>query len=384
MVEQETSRTMASGTTASRQDEFVITAAGDVMLGRLVDQILPFHVRHEEDEMHARYFKARWPELRDNVGFEYPWGELINYFRESDLNIINLETAVTTHPTPYPNKTFNYRMHPGNINTLLAARIDYCSLANNHTLDFGVRGLVETVETLERSGIGFAGCGETKEQARNPYILTRGGIRFAFLSASDHPSEWSRFPEFHFVNTHDPDLDVLEKLIDVARRSADVVVFSFHWGPNYAWGNGIEIYKSRPILYGCGDFVDDYAVDPEYRNNLGFLHRLHYRRDQQPSTSSQKGSTSGPGRAPTSASRAVSPQDEKMHLDYIELIPTRIEKFRVRKAKVSPAPGARGISGAGEDEAGWLASTMTELCQGLGTKDVKTLEDGRLIINVSS
>ena len=99
-------------------------------------------------------------------------------------------------------------------------------------------------------------------------------------------------------------MDLLGQQIKEAKLRSHFVVFSFHWGPNYQWHpdasiirlahalvdlgvdlvhghsshhvQGIELYKGRPILYGCGDFIDDYAVSDPYRNDLGFLYRLEF------------------------------------------------------------------------------------------------------------
>lgn len=99
-------------------------------------------------------------------------------------------------------------------------------------------------------------------------------------------------------------MEFISRRVQEAKLRSHFVVFSFHWGPNYQWHpdasiirlahalidlgvdlvhghsshhvQGIELYKGRPIFYGCGDFIDDYAVSEVYRNDLGFLYRLEY------------------------------------------------------------------------------------------------------------
>lgn len=135
-------------------------------------------------------------------------------------------------------------------------------------------------------------------------------IRIGFLSASDHPSEWSSVSSFHLLARYDlPSLYAqLSPLITIARLNSDFVIFSVHWGPNYQWipdkkiqelaqwminagvdvihGHsshhiqGVEIVQRQNtsrglIIYGCGDFVDDYAIDEQYRNDLSALFQLH-------------------------------------------------------------------------------------------------------------
>lgn len=69
-----------------------------------------------------------------------------------DVRVINLETAITTSPTPWPGKGIHYRCHPANVATLAAAGIDVAVLSNNHVMDWGAMGLVQTLEALAASG----------------------------------------------------------------------------------------------------------------------------------------------------------------------------------------------------------------------------------------
>ena len=122
-----------------------LAIAGDVMLGRLVDQVLPHPTQDEDECGHLG------EHFRDNLFYEAlptetallrrPWGDTLDLFRSADCSIINLETAITAHNLKWPNKMFNYRMSGKNIQCLKEANITYTSLANNHILDYGVRFL---------------------------------------------------------------------------------------------------------------------------------------------------------------------------------------------------------------------------------------------------
>jgi poly-gamma-glutamate capsule biosynthesis protein CapA/YwtB (metallophosphatase superfamily) len=92
----------------------------------------------------------------------------LKILRLASLNIANLEMSATTHDVKWPDQVFNYRMHPANISASTAAGITYVSLANNHSLDFRVEGLVETLETLSSSDIHFAGAGRSADEAQRP------------------------------------------------------------------------------------------------------------------------------------------------------------------------------------------------------------------------
>ena len=134
-----------------------LSVAGDVMLGRLVDQVLPAHVpATDEERYYIKSLKSAIPRLK-YADASYPFGNLLPIFQsDTDLSIINLETCITTSDSKWP-KTFNYRMHPKNVQVLSEAKIDYCSLANNHVLDYGVQGLKDTMRSLSGAGISFAG-----------------------------------------------------------------------------------------------------------------------------------------------------------------------------------------------------------------------------------
>jgi len=280
------------------------------MLGRLVDQIFPTHVEELTDHFHAMMLlrsrtNLSWPIL----DYKYPWGDVFEDIVKADARIINLETSVTTHPVKWPEKAFNYRMHPDNVKVLTEAKIEYCSLANNHTLDFCTEGMFETMKTLTASGIKWAGVGSNLEEAQKPAIFSVKDKKIAVFSFSDHYDFWgasNNKPGINFLDVDrytQQDMNRLQGLINstVAAEKPDLVVASLHWGGNYCWipskqkqmfahqlidlcgvdiihghsshhVQGIEIYKGKPIIYGCGDFVDDYAVTEEYSNDLGFAY----------------------------------------------------------------------------------------------------------------
>jgi poly-gamma-glutamate synthesis protein (capsule biosynthesis protein) len=248
------------------------------------------------------------------VDFAYIWGEALAELDRvrPDLRIINLETAVTTSENHRP-KGINYRMNPANIPCITAAGIDCCVLGNNHVLDWGYPGLIETLETLEDAGIRTAGAGRYREQAEAPAILevSNGGrvIVFSFGDASSGiPRDWAPSPGSPGVNLL-PDLSdgtadsIVEQVLGV-RQPGDVVVASIHWGENWGYeiprrqrafahalidgagvdivhghsshhAKGIEVYRGKPILYGCGDFLDDYegiGGNEKYRDDLVLMY----------------------------------------------------------------------------------------------------------------
>jgi poly-gamma-glutamate synthesis protein (capsule biosynthesis protein) len=204
-------------------------------------------------------------------------------------------------------------MSPKNLGCLLAAKIDCCSLANNHVLDWGYEGLEETLKSLEHAGVS-TGAGRDLMAAQAPGVLdvgTKGrvlvfsfgfessGITRAWLAKEVRPGV-NLLP-----NLSDSTIHRLRTTIASHRRSNDIVIASIHWGGN--WGftvsteerrfahrlidvagvdivhghsshhvKGIEVYRNRVILYGCGDFVTDYEGISGYEEFRGDLALMYF------------------------------------------------------------------------------------------------------------
>jgi poly-gamma-glutamate capsule biosynthesis protein CapA/YwtB (metallophosphatase superfamily) len=335
------------------------------MLGRLIDQMFPQHVNEPDEARIASSFRKSNPQLQ-NYGPDSPWGTTLPILRAGDLNILNLETSSTTHQTKWPNKVFNYRMHPENIGTLQAANISYAGLANNHTLDFSEPGLLETVKTVKEAGIAFAGAGETANEARRPAVLQlpasdgRSKHDIQIWSASDHPHNWSSVPTFHFIDYTQQTRERLKALLTRLTSKNALKIFSIHWGPNYAWHpaqeirdlahflidecgidiihghsshhvQGVEVYKGKLIIYGCGDFVDDYALTPGYRNDLSAIWQV---------TVEESVDNTG---------------ETSLIVKQLKILPTRIERFHAQ------------ILDSGDEDFRWVNDTIAKLSREFGT-----------------
>ena len=305
------------GPDPAREGRVTLFLCGDVMTGRGIDQALPHPSKpriHEGFMGSAMGYlelaERAWGPIPRPVGFSYVWGDALAELetRAPDLRIVNLETSITTSDEPWP-KGINYRMHPRNAPCLSAAHLDLCVLANNHVLDWGVAGLLETLQTLEAAGIASAGAGRNVEQAERPAALdVKGGARilvFGLGSATAGiPPDWAARPERPGVRLLG-DLSArtarqVAEQIERWRRPGDIVLASIHWGGNWGYAvppeqrdfahrlvdeagvdvvhghsshhpKGIEVYGGRLVLYGCGDFVNDYegiGGYQEYRSHL--------------------------------------------------------------------------------------------------------------------
>jgi poly-gamma-glutamate synthesis protein (capsule biosynthesis protein) len=219
---------------------------GDVMTGRGIDQALPcpaVPLLHEPYIRDAREY-VKSAELRHGpiprpLGWQYIWGDGLAALGRADLRIINLETAVTTSDDYWPGKEIHYRMNPANIGCLTSARIDCCCLANNHVLDWGYGGLLETLRTLEVAGLPYCGAGRDAAAAAGPAILAGPGNARVRVYSFGAPS--SGIPHSWAAGEDRPGVNFLEDLaeetaqragrqIGLSQRPEDLVVASIHWG----------------------------------------------------------------------------------------------------------------------------------------------------------
>jgi len=282
-----------------------------------------------------------------------------------DLRIINLETSVTRRDTWWP-KGINYRMHPDNVPCLTAAGIDCCVLANNHVLDFGPAGLEDTLDTLQRAGMKTAGAGRHHDAAAEPAVLAlpAGGWVLVFdfgLETSGVTRDWAATAASPGVNLladlSEHTVRQIAEQVERVRRPGDVVVASIHWGENFGYAippeqrrfahalidtagvavvhghsshhvKGIEVHRGQPILYGCGDLLNDYEGIRGYETYRGELGLMYF----------------------------ATVERQSGRLLRLDMTPTRIRRFQVKRAAT--------------DEAQWLRQVLQResACYGVGVE----------------
>jgi poly-gamma-glutamate synthesis protein (capsule biosynthesis protein) len=293
---------------------------GDLMTGRGIDQILP----HPDDPtLHEGYVhsaldyvrlaeKANGPVARPVAPADL-WGDALAEWRRAgpDLRIGNLETSVT-RSDDWVDKGINYRMSPQNAQCLKAAGFDGCVIANNHVLDWGRQGLLDTLDTLRSLRIKTAGAGRDADEAAAPMVLevpSKGRVVVFAMAAesSGTPRGWAagpRRPGIHLSSLSAGEARELAGRIARIRQAGDVVLVSIHWGANWGYAvpevqtrfaralidlagvsivyghsshhpKGLELHRGRLILYGCGDFINDYegiGGYGEFRPDLSLMY----------------------------------------------------------------------------------------------------------------
>lgn len=356
-----------------------IFMCGDVMTGRGIDQVLPHPSQprlYESWVKNAREY-VRLAEQKNGtiekpVEYSYIWGDALHELKRYHpaVKLINLETSITTSPDYWQTKGIHYRMHPQNMACLSAAGIDCCSLANNHVLDWGYRGLEETLDALHQSNIKAIGAGRNLEEAKAPAILATESGRVLILALGmatsgifpDWGARYNR-PGVHLL----PDLsrttiDEIAFEVKSIKRPQDILIASIHWGDNWGYevprrhiefahalidgaqvdvvhGHSshhplaLEVYRDRLILYGCGDFINDYEGISGHEHFRGDLTLMFFLRMSAPDG-----------------------------LIELELVPMHVRNFRLQYPS--------------RKDAVWLTETLNRECASFGTS-LELQENGK-------
>jgi poly-gamma-glutamate capsule biosynthesis protein CapA/YwtB (metallophosphatase superfamily) len=286
--------------------------------------------------------------------------EVIEFARGADLMVLNLECCISDRGRrwPDPRKPFFFRAPPRAVELLTHLGVDCVTLANNHALDFGQEALLDTLEHLDEAGIAHVGAGTDVEAARTPATLTTDGFQLAVVGLTDHPPDFAAGGDragVAYANLREGLPRWVAETMHEADAEADAVLATPHWGPNMTpWpvphvrraardlieagatlvtGHSAHVFHGVQdrVLFDLGDFLDDYAVDADLRNDLGLLCRVTL-------------DGGGPRR--------------------LEALPLRLEYCRTRRADGW--------------EADWVARRFRKACAELGT-DVSE-RDGLLVV----
>lgn len=255
--------------------------------------------------------------------------DVYKYFRESQLVFGNLEVPLSRRGYP-AEKPIVFRGKPALVSELRGASFRLLSFANNHSLDFGIEAMLDTVANLRKAGISVAGAGKDVQEALQPSMTQVGSFKVAcialcctlppnFAATTVRPgvapirvrSSWicdgalsdeqPGTPPYVLTEAHQDDVLRAQENIQKARSTSDMVVVSIHWGVPPGWSSafqgpladyqrplahalidagadlilghhphtlhGIEIYKKRPIFFSLGNFVFHSLADRSYRLN---------------------------------------------------------------------------------------------------------------------
>ncbi|MEC0211602.1 CapA family protein [Paenibacillus ehimensis] len=236
-----------------------LTFVGDVMFGSKVDDLL------------------------QKNGYDYPYKYVKPYLEKADITVANLETPITTRGAAQE-KEYVYRSSPKALPELKRAGVDLVNLANNHSMDYGVEGLLDTLGYLEAQDIKRVGAGRNADEAYEHVIIEQKGMKIAFLGFSrviPDTSWYAGQSKPGMAETYSTKLAF--EAIGKARAEADLVVVIAHWGeerkaypvksqtdlarqyidqgadlivashPHVV--QGFEQYKGKWIAYSMGNFI---------------------------------------------------------------------------------------------------------------------------------
>lgn len=216
------------------------------------------------------------------LGYDYPFAATRAILQQGDIVIGNLEAPLTSSGVEFTEKKFRFKTDPQAAQALRSAGFTHLSLANNHILDFGAAGLRQTLAVLDANSIIYAGAGVNLAAARTPGMTIVKGFKVAFLSYSlTYPEEFFAGPEK--AGTAPGYAPFFTADITAARKGADCVIVSFHWGgegedtpkpyqvaaahraidagADMVIGHhphvlqGIETYNNGVIFYSLGNFA---------------------------------------------------------------------------------------------------------------------------------
>ena len=248
-----------------------VAVVGDVMLGRRVGRALAAE---------GNFAAALEPTRRRLAA--------------SDITAGNLESTLSTAGAPRQGGN-SFAADPRVLAGLRRAGFDVLSLANNHTGDFGLRALIDTVDRVAAARIAPVGAGRNLNRARQPAVVERNGIKFGFLAFNaigETPAAGRDSPGAVRIRMpprtgplNETDLRAMQAAVRRLNAKADVVVVLPHWGDQYTnrpvpeqrrvaralidagadlivgghphWVQGIELYRDRLIAHSLGNYVFD-------------------------------------------------------------------------------------------------------------------------------
>jgi len=233
--------------------------------------------------------------------------DVADHLAGADAFVINLECCISSRGERFRDrrKPFFFRAPPVAAQRLASLGVRAVTLANNHALDYGPVALLDTLEHLDAAGIAAVGAGADVTAARAPVVVGCGDVRLRLVAFSDHPAAYAAGPEQAGIALADLDHGLPDWVRHAVQPGpdADAVLVTPHWGPNMTAapiarvrraaealvaagatlvaGHSAHVFHGAAprVLFDLGDFLDDYAVDPELRNDLGLLWLVELDRD---------------------------------------------------------------------------------------------------------
>ncbi len=243
--------------------------------------------------------------VKEQKDINYPFLKIQDYLNSANLVFGNLETPIT-QGAEIPDFEMIFRSNPGTEQALKQAGFSVLSLANNHTPNFGEKGLKDTFNYLAEAGIKYVGAGNNEQEANQPVYIEKSEIKFAFLAYNDIdivPASYEASD--NCAGTAFMRIDKMRGVVKEAKQKADFVIVSMHAGieytdkPNDSQVNfahaaidagadliighhphvvqALEKYKGKYIFYSLGNFVFDQPQSQETKEGLAI--KVYFTKD---------------------------------------------------------------------------------------------------------
>lgn len=184
-----------------------------------------------------------------NGNTEALFGDVCRLAEGYDRLIVNLECALTNHEGKIKKFGPNIKCSPECVNAIKKLGVTDVMLSNNHVLDYGVRGLRDTMEALQGAGIPYTGVGENDTDSRKPYFFEEGGKRIGIINVCEHEYTYA-LPNRLGANPFDPFLTMQD--IRMARRLCDRLIVIYHGGKEYCRYPSPRLYNLAHEMVHCG------------------------------------------------------------------------------------------------------------------------------------
>ncbi|MBC8366411.1 CapA family protein [bacterium] len=195
----------------------------------------------------------------------------------ADVSYANLEVPFTDQGSPHPTKSVVFRARRENIVGVANAGIDIVSLGNNHIVDYGTAGMLQTMQLLDQHEIRYSGAGVNDYFANLPTYWTERGVRMAFLGSSNRTGRKWNYQPFLDAGASKSGFAYflpknLEKSIEDTLPLADVVIMQTHSGDEYETAPPPDAFGGAADLPALIEAQHPHLNDPD----------LHFRNEPTP------------------------------------------------------------------------------------------------------
>ncbi|MBQ2944587.1 MAG: CapA family protein [Ruminococcus sp.] len=188
---------------------------------------------------------ADYRQLFDNP--QKLFGNMAELINDSDYAVCNFECPATDSSDRIMKTGPSLKAEKKDLKMLKDMGFDAISIANNHILDYGFKGVAETLETAKDCGLAVFGGGKNSYEAKKPLITEIEGKKIAFVSFAEH--------EFNIATADTPGANLFDPYVSleqirIIKKQCDYLIVLYHGGIEH------YIYPSLLLQKKCRAMVD--------------------------------------------------------------------------------------------------------------------------------